>query len=216
MTDATHNSNAKDSIFRVGDLAPNPDAMRRGRRVSCFDPSLMPTESIRKREIQAFSVHFSVATSNWIATLARPSDVLSTATNTDEKRRCVSFSFVSEREARKFAKAYSPPKMMTGSKTCVGCKKSFNSKQRPFHCRNCGSQICEKCSTRWGIRMIPKTYVNTPNTPLTVRVCKACDWLSNAFCMSLLHGKYEDAISFHATGNVNLRCTFADIHKEAM
>lgn len=197
----------------------DPTTMRRNRRVSCFDLSLMPIDSIQRRETHSFSVHFSVGTAKWIATLARPSaDGLSTTpSDPNEKRRCASFSFVSERDARKFAKAYSPPKMTLGSRSCLCCKQVFNAKIKPYHCRNCGTQVCEKCSTRWGIRMIPKTFVNASNaTPLTVRVCKSCDWLSNAFCMSLLHGKYENAIRCYETGNVNLRSTFADIHKEAM
>jgi hypothetical protein len=196
-----------------GNPAPTSDGMRRNRRISCFDASLMPTQSIRKRELHAFSVHFSVATSKWIATLSRPLE--GHTTRTDEKRRCVSFSFNTERLARKFAKVYTPPKMMTCA-TCVCCSVPFNTKCRSYHCRNCGAQVCDKCSARWGIRMIPKTYLTIPNSSLTVRVCKSCDWLSNAFCMALLQGKYEHALSFHATGNVNLRCTFADISKEAM
>jgi hypothetical protein len=199
----------------VGNIvAQDPSAIRRGRIVSCFDASLMPTESIRKRELNAFSVHFSVATSNWIVTLARPAD--GHITHVDEKRRCVSFPFATEREARKFAKVYSPPKMMNGAVKCVCCSTSFTGKCSFYHCRNCGAQVCDKCSARWGIRMIPKTYLSNPNSSLTVRVCKSCDWLSNAFCMSLLHGNYDNAVKFHRSGNVNLRCTFADIHKEAM
>jgi hypothetical protein len=45
--------------------------------------------------------------------------------------------------------------------------------------------------------MIPKTYVVYPTT--WVRVCQACDWLSNAFCMALLQGRYEDAVSLYGT-----------------
>jgi len=185
---------------------------RNNRRVSCFDAAHMPVNAIRKRELHAFSVHFSLATSKWIATLVRPMDY------SDEKRRCVSFSFPTEREARKFAKVFSPPKMMTNAVQCVCCSIPFSQdpKSTPFHCRNCGSQICDKCSTRWGIRMIPKTYLANQNSAMTVRVCKSCDWLSNAFCMALLRGSLPDAIRFHSTGNVNLRCTFADISKEAM
>lgn len=188
---------------------------RNSRRVSCFDATLMPADSIRKRELHAFSVHYSVATSKWIATLARPA--VDPSSYAEEKRRCVGFPFATEREARKFAKVYSPPKMRTDATTCVCCSIPFNDdKCRAFHCRNCGSQVCDKCSTRWGIRMIPKTYLSNPNSAMTVRVCKSCDWLSNAFCMALLRGSYHDALRFHATGNVNLRCTFADISREAM
>jgi hypothetical protein len=209
------------------------------QRVSSFDISLIPTNSIRKRELHAFSVHYSMATSSWIATIARGSDPTnpgSSSNNEDgEKRRVTSFQFPTEREARKFAKVYTPPKMTTNANNCVCCSVPFtdgpnnnytnsaiigggnnkNQQCKSFHCKNCGSQICEKCSHRWGIRMLPKTYVSGA-TSLTVRVCKACDWLSNAFCMSLLQGQYDNALLLHETGNLNLRCTFADIHKEAM
>jgi hypothetical protein len=197
-----------------GKPAPTSDAMRGNRRMSCFDASLMPTQSIRKRELHAFSVHFSVVTAKWITTLSRPPE--GHTSRADEKRRCVSFSFNTEREARKFAKVHTPPKMMTGATACVCCSVPFNTMCWSYHCRNCSAQVCDKCLTRWGILMIPKTYLSNPNSSLTVRVCNSCDWLSNAFCMALLQGKYEDALSFHATGNVNLRCTFADISKEAM
>ena len=64
-------------------------------------------------------------------------------------------------------------------------------------------------------QMIPKTYVAS-NSSVTVRVCGSCNWLSNAFCKALLQGNYESAVKLYETGNVNLRCTFADIKKEAM
>jgi len=183
------------------------------RRASCFDLVSMPTAQIRKRELHAFSVHYSMATSKWVATLARP-----TFESSDEKRRCTTFSFTTEREARKFGKAYSPPKMMTGATTCVCCALPFDSEQNkgPFHCRNCGSQVCDSCSTRWSIRMVPKTYLQHSSSASTVRACKSCAWLSNAFCLALLRGNYDDALRCHETGNVNLRCTFADISREAM
>jgi hypothetical protein len=189
--------------------------MPRNRRVSCFDATRMPADSIRKRELHAFSVHYSVATSKWIATLVRPN---SDCSHSDDKRRCVSFPFAAERDARKFGLHYSPPKHQTNATLCVCCNIPFSdeSKYRAFNCRNCGSQVCDKCSTRWGIRMIPKTYLCNQNSAMTVRVCKSCDWLSNAFCMALLRGSYHDATRFNATGNVNLRCTFADISREAM
>jgi hypothetical protein len=188
---------------------------RNSRRISCFDASLIPENAIRTRELYAFSVHYSVATSKWIATLARPTE--GNHQYAEEKRRCVSFPFSTEREARKFAKTYSPPKMMTEATKCVICNVDFDGKCRSFNCRNCGACVCDRCSTRWGARMIPKTYHNNMQAAsLTVRACKSCDWLSNAFCMALLQGKYEHAVKFHATGNVNLRSNFADIQKEAM
>lgn len=53
-------------------------------------------------------------------------------------------------------------------------------------------------------------------TALTARVCRTCDWLSNAFCMALIQGKYDDALALYNTKNVNLRTCFADINREAM
>ena len=66
--------------------------------------------------------------------------------------------------------------------------------------------------------MLPRTFlgVKAGTTALTIRVCKSCDWLSNAFCLALLQGDFAAAKKFEQTGNVNLRCSFADIHKEAM
>jgi hypothetical protein len=196
------------------DVNPVVTSMRRPCNVSIFDPSVMPSNAIRKRDIHSFSVHHVVATSKWIATLVRPGDG-SQSSEGGHRPRCVSFAFNTEREARKFAQAYSPPKMAGGVK-CLICSIQFNSKHCACSCRNCGASVCDKCSARWGSRMIPKTFLNNPITSLTVRVCKSCVWLSNAFCMALLQGKYENALKFHETGNVNLRCSFADIHKEAM
>ncbi|KAL3919838.1 MAG: hypothetical protein SGILL_003549 [Bacillariaceae sp.] len=171
-----------------------------------------------------------MATASWIATIARGAQNNGSnmaSSNGEETKRCTSFQFANEREARKFAKVYSPPKMSAGATKCVCCSVEFTDasgvgadgiKQkecRSFHCKNCGAQICEKCSHRWGIRMLPKTYISGA-TSLTIRVCKSCDWLSNAFCMALLQGQYDNALLIHESGNLNLRCTFADISKEAM
>ena len=178
---------------------------------SSFAVSLMP-QTIRPRTLHSFSVHYSTQTGRWIATLPK---VFEGEHQTDSKR-CIQTFFSSEREARKFAKAFSPPKMMTPpSPTCVICTIPFHNRVRPHNCRNCGVTICDKCSTRWGIRQIPKTYVLHSNA-LTVRVCKSCDWLSNAFCMALLQGKFEDAVTLFETCNVNLRSSFAGINQEAM
>eukprot|EP00934_Nitzschia_sp_Nitz4_P009301 Nitzschia sp. Nitz4//scaffold8_size234185//122120//123455//NITZ4_001267-RA/size234185-augustus-gene-0.268-mRNA-1//-1//CDS//3329559836//9291//frame0 len=181
-------------------------AMPKGSFPSCFDVTNLPSNSIQKRELHSFSVHYSVSTSQWIATIARPFD---------ETRRTARLTFASEKEARVYAKAFSPPKMVSNAVQCACCSAMFNAKCQAINCRNCGSQICDNCSTRWGVRMVPRTYVRNL-TALTVRVCKSCDWLSNAFCLSLLRGNYSDAVLLNDTGNVNLHCTFADISKEAM
>jgi hypothetical protein len=63
--------------------------------------------------------------------------------------------------------------------------------------------------------MMPKTYVDNAHS-VTMRVCKSCDWLSNAFRMALLEGKVEFAMQLVETGNVNLRSTFSGINREAL
>jgi hypothetical protein len=178
---------------------------------SSFDVSLMPV-AIHKRTFYPFSVHLSALTGRWVATITNAG----VGEPPSESKRTIQVSFHTEREARKFAKAFSPPKMMTPPfLECLVCFTTFNHRNRPYHCRNCGASICDKCSTRWGCRMIPKTYFLNAQA-MTVRVCKSCNWLSNAFCMALLQGNYEDAITVFETGNVNLRSTFAGINGEAM
>mmetsp|Transcript_27070 Transcript_27070/g.45107 ORF Transcript_27070/g.45107 Transcript_27070/m.45107 type:complete len:353 (+) Transcript_27070:174-1232(+) len=174
---------------------------------SRFDVSYIP-EGLHARRLEQHSVHYNPGTRLWVATIARPERAECTG------KKTVSFKFKGEREAKKFAHAYSPPKIVAVTSACQVCSSSFNNRMRPCSCRNCGACICEKCSARWGIRMLPKTYV--PQQSTTVRVCQSCDWLSNAFCISLLHGKLRDAIKIFETGNVNLRTTFASINGEAM
>jgi hypothetical protein len=178
-------------------------------RTSSFDISLLSDKSIQKRELNEFSVHYSVSTSCWITRIV---------TFKEGERRCLSFSFAAEDDARKFGKAYSPPKMVVGGRRCFCCSTVSVGNCSLINCKNCGVQICEGCSRRWGIRMIPKTYLTSPIAPSssTVRVCKSCNWLTSAFCMALLQGQHNNAVLIHATGNVNLRSTFADIRKEAM
>jgi hypothetical protein len=176
--------------------------------ISTFSLDLMP-RSVQPRELHPFSVHFSMETRNWIATICKVTD-----TGLDAKRH-LQFSFHSEREAKKFCQAYSPPKVKTPTDHCPICRGSFTKHSRPHHCRNCGSSCCDKCSTRWCIRMLPKTFLGSANA-ITARVCRTCDWLSNAFCMALIQGKYDDALALYNTKNVNLRTSFADINREAM
>lgn len=174
---------------------------------SRFTPEQMPA-AIYRRNLNQCSVHYSPATFKWIATINR-------STVGFEGRKTCRFSFPSEQEARKFCKSYAPPKIMPISTKCLICTLAFDKKVRPNHCRNCGVCICDECSTRWSIRMMPETYVDYAHT-VTMRVCKSCDWLSNAFCMALLEGKMDFAVQLVETGNVNLRSTFANINREAM
>lgn len=186
---------------------------------STFNVSLMPAR-IQRRTLHPFSVHFSTQTGRWIATIVKLTewDCHHQQALQGETKRCIQTVLATEREAKSFAKSFSPPRMKPPQTECGICSTSFTARFRPCHCRNCGVFICEKCSTRWGCRMIPKTYVPPLQAPhaLTVRVCKSCDWLSNAFCMALLQGKHEDAVTLFKTGNVNLRTTFAGINREAM
>jgi hypothetical protein len=196
---------------------PNHHARSIGRDanvISDFDWSRMPF--IRCRTLHPWSVHCSGtydSDQRFVATICRITDAYSKSV------RHMQFQFPSEREARKFAKAYSPPKLVSAT-CCLLCEAetaertsasiSIRTEQRLLqtpqtpvrHCRNCGLAVCEKCSRRWGLNMVPKTYVfSSSNYPasLTVRVCKSCDWLSNAFCMALLQGRVSDALKLHET-----------------
>jgi len=174
---------------------------------SRFTPDLVPS-AIYRRNLNQYSVHYSPITFQWIATITRATDGYNAKSN-------LQFSFSSEREAKKFCKSYTPPKRMPPTPTCFICTVPYSKSKTPCHCRNCGVCICDSCSTRWGIQMVPKTYTSHSRS-ITVRVCKSCDWLSNAFCISLLQGNNAYALQLFETGNVNLRSFFADIHKEAM
>lgn len=138
---------------------------RRRTGTSEFDVALMPRDKIFKRSLVSWSVHHSLTTSNWIATLSRPQD-------SQHKQKYLQFPFPTEREARKFCKSYAPPKFTLTSSKCLLCDVT----KKDSHCRNCGAGVCGNCSTRWGSRMVPRTYLSGPGT-LTVRVCKSCDWL---------------------------------------
>lgn len=181
---------------------------------SLFQIDSLHTMRIQKRILNPHSVHYSLSSSCWIATITLSQS--QTETN-GEINKTACFEFRSEGEAKKFCKSYSKPKTLPVSPSCFLCEDAFTEKLRPCHCRNCGVCICsEKCTARWGSRMIPKTYIHSAYQPKTLRVCKSCDWLSNAFCLALLQGRYRDAIQLHATGNVNLRTSFADIRGEGM
>lgn len=174
---------------------------------SLFQTDRLEGMPISKRTLNPFSVHYSLSSSCWIATITYES-------HGESRNKTTCFNLSSEGEAKKFCLAYSKPKQLPTSSQCFICKDDFTAKLRPCHCRNCGVCICEKCTTRWGARMIPKTYVS--HAFHTVRVCTSCDWLSNAFCLALLQGRYNDAIMIFGSGNVNLRSTFAAIRGESM
>jgi hypothetical protein len=175
------------TIAQAFTMETKPTSSPRPRTRSDFDLAFMPIDRIFKRTLMPWSVHHSIATGKWIATITR-----SEPTSVDKIRR-MQFSFTSEREARKFCKSYTPPKLCNAS-TCLLCHKAPPTLR---HCRNCGATACDACSTRWGAKMVPKTYAIS--AAMTQRVCCSCDWLGNAFCMALLQGRYQDALALYET-----------------
>ena len=163
-------------------ILPRPVSRRSG-----FDLAFIPRNRIVKRTLMPWSVHHSLATGKWIAT------VTLTDHSSHDKLRRIQFSFVSEREAKRFCKSYAPPRF-SSSTVCGSCQKTCAIR----NCRNCGVTVCDKCSTRWGMKMLPKTYLQG-SLATTQRVCISCDWLSNAFCMSLLQGRHQDAFTLYET-----------------
>jgi hypothetical protein len=59
--------------------------------------------------------------------------------------------------------------------------------------------------------MVPETY--NPKNTRTVRVCKACNYLSREFRRALLNGDMKGAKYIYMTGNINLRCPFTNVKK---
>ena len=193
----------------------------------------MPRDKIVKRTLHPWSVHYS-SSSRWMAKIALPeteTSFVATAhgnndtnnnnnnmNNTNNvKVRHVQYEFATEKDARKFCTAYTPPKLRNDGQ-CQVCHKHGSFRR----CRTCGVNCCDTCATKWGKHMLPKTYLSSlhshqhhqesnsttgsfssstcgTNTSSVVRVCKACDWLSNAFCMSLLQGRYQDALQLYDT-----------------
>lgn len=199
----------------TGNNSNNSAMQNRSRAPSDFDLRLMPHDKIVKRTLFPWSVHHSLPTSNWIATISRPESFLSPSlpndpnSNTTTTVRYTQFSFPTEREARKFSLSYAPPKpipsvdgtcrMCGGGGSSSGPGAGHQHSRLLRSCRNCGVSLCDRCSCRWDKRMLPKTYLASSSSAGTVRVCKSCDWLSNAFCLSLLQGRYQDALTIHGT-----------------
>lgn len=169
-------------------------SFRHDNNVSAFSVDFIPTV-YHKRILHEWSVHRSPTTQKYVATIALP--------NTSREKH-TQFLFDGEREARKFCQAFSPPKLQTSSQ-CMLCEGPAGY-HRTHACFNCGAHICEPCSRRWSMNMVPKTYVQMENQLSTyIRICKSCDWLSNAFCMSLLQGRKRDAILLFETVRISVR-----------
>ena len=160
---------------------------------SDFDMERMPRDEIVPRQLYTWTVHFSLAKNNWVATISRPD-----SKDLRTKLRYQQFSLPTEREARKFCLAYAPPKLSTAS----NCRICQSRRQSMGHCRNCGVTLCDRCTCRWERKMLPKTYYAKQEATSYTDVCKSCDWLSNAFCLALIQGRYEDALQIHASVGV--------------
>lgn len=170
---------------------------------SDFDIERMPRDLIVPRQLHTWSAHYSIAKNCWIATISRPHSGTSNASS--NRMRYQQFSLPTERDARKFCQAFAPPKLSTATE-CRLCRttRSQATIRLMCHCRNCGVTLCDRCSCRWERKMLPRTYFSSSSESSfsiseTIRVCKSCDWLSNAFCLALLQGRYQDAIQIHAT-----------------
>lgn len=211
------------SLFQKG-----PNRMVRSSHSSApstFSVDLMPTR-YHKRILHEWSVHQSSSSNTtattttdgtatrdagrrFVATLALPN------THTDTKH--TQFFFETDRQARKFCQAFSPPKLQTSAECMVCCSLDVNNDnarcRSQYTCVNCGAHICEACTRRWSVNMVPRTYVQMGHQHSTyIRTCKACDWLSNAFCMALLQGRREDVKILYETVGIGDTCSLTYVY----
>ena len=100
-----------------------------------FELEYMPVDKIKRRVLHPSSVHYSLPSHCWIATIYRLPDSHSSE---QHRARYSQFEFALEADAKQFAKAYSPPKMDELNDNCFICKDVFNAKLRALNCRNCG------------------------------------------------------------------------------
>jgi hypothetical protein len=222
-------------MIEDGNISRNDGSNGRTRIGSSseFDVSLMPQDRIVKRTLYPWSVHHSGETNTWIATISRPDPLVNYSLRPSDgqlpssqpKLKYLQFSLPVEKEAKKLCRSYAPPKLEVLSCTsrCQHCTASLSvpagsTRVKNHNCVNCGVLLCDKktCMATWAPKMVPKTYLGAAYSCTFIRVCPSCDWLSNAFCLALLQGRYEDAMALHRSGNVNLRTAFAAIHGEAM
>lgn len=167
-------------------------------------------EAVYTRTLLTASVYHNQATDLWITTINTNQDPKKT-NKSNASRYLKAFSFNTEREARESAYANAPPKMIpfSDSPHCFICRGKFALFRRACHCRNCGVCVCHNCSCSWPSKMIPETY-NMKNSK-NVKVCKSCNFLAGAFRRALTEGQYEEAVALYNTGNINLRCPFANV-----
>jgi hypothetical protein len=149
----------------------------------------------------------------WVTTLQTNQRALDCNNVIEASKSLRAFSLPTEQQAQCLARAWTPPRMAPKTDTeCHICHGRFAMFRRSCHCRNCGVLICKECTVYWPSRMLPDTYNFKKEN--SVRVCKACDWLSNTFRLALLEGNVDKAVALHATGNLNLTCPFANVKGE--
>mmetsp|Transcript_8237 Transcript_8237/g.15513 ORF Transcript_8237/g.15513 Transcript_8237/m.15513 type:complete len:493 (-) Transcript_8237:4886-6364(-) len=164
----------------------------------------------RTRNLVTAYVNHSKSTGLWITTIYGEDRNLKNGRSTSVK----AFSFRCQKEAKETAYVNAPPKMMPFDNVscCYECDLKFHPIfRRPCHCRNCGVCICSTCSITWSKAMVPETY--NPKNARTVRVCKACNYLSREFRRALINGDLNAAKKIYMTGNINLRCPFTNVKK---
>lgn len=175
------------------------------------DPTVLLPQGmrLRTRELTTVYVNKSKSTDLWICRIN-----VENPKNKD-KQSVKAFSFPSETEARETAYVNAPPKMIKGFQemtNCFCCEAGFSKLyRRPVNCRNCGVCVCKSCSVSWDKSMLPDTY-NTKNCR-TVKICMTCDFLNTTFRHALLGGDLMAAKNIYMTGNINLRCAFANVKR---
>ncbi len=183
------------------------------RRNNCRSSSV--SRFIVPRTSLPYTIEQNPITNEWMAIINTDQDrVVGGSSGDSEKNddadKIVTLKFETLHEAREACHSYAPPRMHSfeDNENCHICKKTFHKVlRRPSHCRNCGICVCFSCSTIWPASMVPVTYLKRARK-MMVKVCVACDWLSEAFRSSLIDGDTDKAVTLFHTGNVNLRCPF--------
>ena len=164
-----------------------------------------------------YSIEESEHKDEWVVSLYTDQHALDKMDVEAMKNSIEMLNFSSSEEAREACHAFAPPRMhsIQDSSVCQICKKKFGKVfRKPWHCKNCGVCVCNKCTVLWPAPLLPKTFNMT--RARKVHVCLACNWLHDEFRVSLLNGEFERAVELHGTGNLNLRSPFSKLHGEIL
>jgi hypothetical protein len=169
---------------------------------------------ILPRTLLPWSVIFSASSRMWVATLQTNQKALDSNNVGEASRSLRAFSLPTQRHATNLAKNWTPPRMrpFSENKACHICQTKFAILRRACHCKNCGVVVCRECTVQWPSKMLPDTYNRKESGSLNV--CKACDWLCNAFRLSLLDGDFDKTAALFETGNVNINSPFGNVKGE--